>query len=190
MEAAMTLARAYATSPGWTLGNIDPTRQELARRRSTARAEASPLRIHHASPEIGPEQVASHEIFNAIQALYLSSNRPRDKQIADRIRDLNRDAIAEDERILIPSLKQLQDFFLRYPDLAFPRITLTPDGTIRVRWIQGPSHFVAIEFTGKPLVKLVAEIPRDDGQTSHHFNSDYIHNIMKLARSIGATLAQ
>jgi hypothetical protein len=188
MEAAMTLARAHATPTAWPLGNSDSMLVELARRRSTARAKASPLRIYQASPDIAPEQTLGQQIFDAIQTLYLSSNRPRDRQIADRIKALHRDAVAEDERIIVDSLKQFTAFFLRYPDLNLPKITLTPNGTIRVRWIQGPGHFVAIEFTGKPLVKLVAEIPRGDGQMAQHFSSDYIYNIMSLAHSIGAPL--
>jgi hypothetical protein len=32
-----------------------------------------------------------------------------------------------------------------------------------VRWIHGAENFIAIEFTGKTVVKLIAEIPRADG---------------------------
>ena len=113
-------------------------------------------RIAWASPEITPESADSERIFDAIQSLYLSNNRPRNRQIAARIIALYRDALAEDERILYASLRQFADFFLEHPDLSLPRITLTPDGTLRARWIQGAGSFTAIEFTGKPLVSSVS----------------------------------
>jgi hypothetical protein len=105
---------------------------------------------------------SSTKSYNAIEALYLNHNTPRDRQIADRLTALHRDALAEDERILPDSITQFRDFFLQHRDLGFPKITLTPDGTIRVRWIHGAQNFIAIEFTGK-VVKLIAEIPRADG---------------------------
>jgi hypothetical protein len=137
-------------------------------------------------PEISAERTASQQIFGAIQVLYLSSNRPRDRQIADRIATLHRDAIAEGDRILPESLGQFTDFFLEHRDLDLPKITLTPDGTLRVRWIRGPGNFVAIEFTGAPLAKMVAEIPRDNGLTARHFSSEPVKNIRPIARAIGA----
>src|SRR5947207_2504980 len=45
-----------------------------------------------------PERSDSEEIFDAIQALYLSGNTPRDRQIAERIAALHRTAISEGER--------------------------------------------------------------------------------------------
>jgi hypothetical protein len=126
-------------------------------------------------------------IFDAIQALHLSNNRPRDQQIAERITTLHRDAMAEDEHILADSLRQFRDFFLAHPDLGLPKITLTPDGTLRARWIHGPGDFVAIEFTGKPLARLIAEIPRDNALTARYFSSESIQVILAIARSIGAS---
>jgi hypothetical protein len=111
---------------------------------------------------------------------------PRDRQIADRITALHRDAIAEGDRILPDSLGQFKDFFLEHHDLDLPKITLTPDGTLRARWIHGPGSFVAIEFTGVPLAKLIAEIPRDNGLTARHFSSEPVQNIRSIARAIGA----
>jgi len=70
-------------------------------------------------------------MFDAIQALYLSSNTSRDRQIADRITALHRDALVDDEHILPASLDQFTDFFLAHPELGLPNITLTPDGTLR-----------------------------------------------------------
>lgn len=140
-------------------------------------------------PDIYTEHTTSQQIFEAIHALYLSSNRPRDRQIAERITTLHRDAIAEEERILTDSLSQFTTFFLTNPDLGLPKITLTPDGTLRARWIHGPGNFVAIEFTGEPLVKLVAEIPRDNGLTARHFSSGPVKSILSIARAIGASFA-
>ncbi len=80
-------------------------------------------------------------------------------------------------------MKQLADFFLSYRDLGLPKITLTPDGTVRVRWIQGSGNFTAIEFTGTPVAKLVAEIPRERGLTARYFFSEPIGNILTAARA-------
>jgi len=203
MEAAVTQGPAPETLPtgpfthstGTTLPaemfhTTERAQQQLAIERSivVGRTRAAPrVSFYYLSPDISPEQTASQKIFDAIQALHLSSNAPRDRQIADRITALHRDAIAEDDRICPDSLGQLKDFFLTYPDLAIPKITLTPDGTLRARWIHGPGDFVAIEFTGEPLAKLVAEIPRDNGLTARHFSSEPVQSILLIARAIGAS---
>jgi len=139
------------------------------------------------SPEIVSEYSDSLRIFNAIQALYLSSNKPRDRQIAERITQLHRDVLAEGEQISPVSLAQFTEFFLRYRELGFPRITMTPDGTLRARWIHGPESFVAIEFTGTPLVKVVAEIPREGGQIATYFAAEPFDYVEPICRAIGAS---
>jgi len=144
-------------------------------------------RIYKTLPDVPPESADNEQIFDAIQSLYLSDNKPRDRQIATRIIALYRDALAEDERILSASLRQFVNFFLAYPDLGLPRITLTPDGTLRVRWIQGAGNFMAIEFTGEPLVKLVAEIPREGGLSARYFGVEFVDDILLSARAIGAS---
>jgi hypothetical protein len=126
-------------------------------------------------------------IFDAIQDLYHSSNMPRDRYIAHRISVLHQAALAEDQQILPSSLRQFADFFLAHPDLGLPKITLAPDGTLRARWIRGPRNFVAIEFTGEPLAKLVSEIPREDNLTAAHFSSEPPKNIVSVAGAIGAS---
>lgn len=135
------------------------------------------------------ESAKGEQIFDAIQSLYLSDNRTRDRQIATRITALYRDALAEGEHILSPSLRQFANFFLAHTDVGFPRITLTPDGTLRARWIQGKDSFTAIEFTGMPLAKLVAEIPREHGLTARYFSSEPVDTILPFARAIGASFA-
>jgi hypothetical protein len=142
--------------------------------------------IHWASPNIIAEFTASQQIFDSIQALYLSSNTPRDRQIADRITSLYRDALAEDEHIRPASLTQFRNFFLSHPDLGVPKITLTPDCTLRARWIHGPENFVAIEFTGEPSAKLVAEIP---WHRDAHFGSEPVEDIVAVAQRMGASFA-
>jgi hypothetical protein len=156
----------------------------VARRMATP-----PPTFYLLSPEINHEQTAGQQIFDAIQALYLSTNTPRDRQIAGRVTALHRGAIAEGDHISPDSLIQFRDFFLAYPELGVPKITLTPDGTLRVRWIHGPGSFIAIEFTGGPLAKLLAEIPRDGGLTARHFSSEPVRNILLIARAIEASFA-
>ena len=127
------------------------------------------------------------QIFEAIAALYMSANVPRDRQIADRLTTVQRVAITEDQYILPTSLIQFAYFFLREPELALPKITLTPDGTFRARWIRSPSNFVAIEFTGEPVVKLIAEIPTGENLTTTHFSSVPLKSALSLGRAIGAS---
>lgn len=132
---------------------------------------------------------SSHQqIANTIQLLLQTYNNPRDQQIAKRLSVLWRDAVEEGEEILAGSVSQFRDFFLMHNQLGLPKITLTPDGTLRVRWIHGVGHFFAIEFTGKPLVKLVAEVPRKQGLIAQHFSSEPIENVVAFAQAIHASL--
>jgi hypothetical protein len=127
------------------------------------------------------------DIFNSIQSLYLSHNRPRDRQIAERITALHRLALEEDQHIAATSLAQFTAFFRSHPDLSLPKITLTPDCTLRIRWIHGADSFIAIEFMGGSMVKLAAEIPRKSGQISKHFASESVDSVVSVSRAIGAS---
>ncbi len=144
--------------------------------------------VYLLSPVIRDEPSSAELVYETILALHLSVNVPRDRQIAERLIQLYRDALAEDESISAASLQQFRRFFLDYPEQGMPKITLTPDSTLRARWIQGPGSFVAIEFTGHPLVKLVAEVPRD-GETSRHFSSDTPQYVVSTAIALGALFA-
>ena len=127
------------------------------------------------------------KIFNAVERLYLSNN-PQNRQIADRLITIHRDAIDEDEHINPDSIPQFAEFFLEHSDVGLPKITLTPDGTLRVRWIHGTGKFTAIEFTGKPLAKVVAEIPRGT-ETARYFISETTDNLVSAVNAIGASFA-
>lgn len=129
----------------------------------------------------------SDQIFDAIQALYLSNNNPRDRQIADRLTTLRHIASDEDQYILPSSITQMASFFLNHPALALPKITLTPDGTLRARWIKGPRNFVAIEFTGSPTAKLVAEIPVENNSSATYFSSQPLKTVVSAAQRLGAS---
>ena len=132
------------------------------------------------------ETLGLREIACAIHALQTTYDSPRDKQIAARLEDLYCDADEDGEEIRTASVVQFKDFFLKHRTLGVPKITLTPDGTLRVRWIQGPGHFFAIEFTGSPIVKLVAEVPRDHGLTARHFGAEPVDDVVSFAHKIGA----
>ena len=135
------------------------------------------------------EYTIGQRIFDAIQALYLSHNVARDRQIAQRLTTLYRAALEEDEAIRPASISQFKDFFLAHPELGIPKITLTPDGTLRARWIHGKGNFVALEFTGAQNAKLVTEIPRDNGLTATYFGSEPVENIIAVAQGMGASFA-
>lgn len=133
---------------------------------------------------------SSHQqIANTVQLLLQTYNNPRDRQIADRLNTLEKDAAEEGEEILAVSVSQFRDFFLMHRELGLPKVTLTPDGTLRGRWIRGEGHFFAIEFTGKPLLKLVAEVPRMPGVIANHFSSEPIERVIAFAQAIGVSLA-
>jgi hypothetical protein len=136
----------------------------------------------------GPEPVRGQQISNSIQALS-QNNILRNRQIADRLTALYRDALDEGDSIAEDSIRQFTDFFLAHDDLGLPKITLTPDSTLRVRWIHGDGDFTAIEFTGLTIAKLVAEIPREGGLTARYFSSEPIDSILWAARAIGASFA-
>jgi len=162
---------------------------EAIRKRGMARYRIPTVHLYTTQLNLSPEYFGSQRIFEAIQAFYQSHNNPRDRQIAERLTTLYRDTLTENESILADSVAQFAAFFLKHRDLRLPRITLTPDGTLRVRWIQGAGNFTAIEFTGEPVAKLVAEIPRESGLTARHFSSEPVNNILSIARAIGASFA-
>ncbi|HUY13590.1 MAG TPA: hypothetical protein VMX16_08170 [Terriglobia bacterium] len=157
-------------------------KKKLIARQQIPNVQSMPLNL-------SAEYPSPQRIFNAIQALYQSHNSPPARQIPDRLTALYRDAYAENQSIVADSVSQFADFFRNHRDLGLPKITLTPDGTLRVRWIHGPGNFTAIEFTGKPLAKLVAEIPREGGLTARYFTTEPIENILTAARAVGASFA-
>jgi len=152
-------------------------------------ARVSVLRSAWALPDIVAKHASGEGVFDAIQALYVSHNAARDRQIAERLMTLYRAALEEDENIRPASISQFKDFFLAHPELGLPKITLTPDGTLRARWIHGAGDFIALEFTGQQNAKLVAEIPRDNGLIATHFGSEPLENIIAVAQGMGASFA-
>jgi hypothetical protein len=140
---------------------------------------------YYTSPRIVVEGAAADQIFNTVQAFYLSPNKTRDRQIAERIIALYRDALEEEERIYPPSLRQFTEFFLTNKDLGYPIITLTPNETLRVRWIRSKDEFVAIEFTGERDAKLVAEIP--GLVPPMHFSRQSVADVVEVVRAIGGS---
>lgn len=135
-----------------------------------------------------PESNTADVIDDALHALRDTYNSARDRRIADRLDGLSVDAASEDQPIRTSSVVQFRDFFLNNRQVGVPKITLTPDGTLRVRWITGPRNFFALEFTGLGLAKIVAEIPRDHGLTAQYFVSEPISSVIVFAQAIKASL--
>jgi hypothetical protein len=131
--------------------------------------------------------IDNRQIFDAITSLYLKSNTARDRQIANRLTVLQRVAREEEQYISPNSLTQFVEFFLKEPHLALPKITLTPEGALRARWIRGPSDFISIEFSGDPIVKVIAEIPTEDNLTEAYFSSVALRRVRSFAHDIGAS---
>ncbi len=142
---------------------------------------------YYTSPKIVVEGAAADQIFNTVQAFYLSPNKARDRQIGERITALYRDALEEGERIYAPSLRQFTQFFLTNKDLGYPIITLTPNETLRARWIRSKDEFVAIEFTGEPDAKLVAEIP--GLVPPMHFSRQSVADVVEVVRAMGGSFS-
>jgi hypothetical protein len=125
------------------------------------------------------------QVFRAVNGILQSKNHDR-VRIADRLRSLYRDATDEGDEISQDSLHQFMEFFTGNPEIGLPKITLTPHSTLRARWIHGSTHFLAVEFTGRPLLKIVAEIPRDRNQVARYFFEEMCQQIMSTTRAIGA----
>jgi hypothetical protein len=198
MEATVKRAPADTHTRSFT-GSVEAARQffdaevtvaEVRARLWAKQAEqltlAAPSSLFSTLLRFVTEQSDGGRILHAIQSLYLSINRPRDRQIAERITELRRVVLDEGKHIVPESLEQFVDFFRNHPNLGFPRIFVTPNGTVRARWTRGPENFVAIEFTGKPLVRMVAEVPRD-GQTAAYFASEPVNSVVAASRAVGVS---
>lgn len=133
------------------------------------------------------EDLTKRKIFDAVRDLYLSGSL-RNRQIADRLIALHRDTISEGDQVDPKSISQFADFFIGNRDTEVPKITLTPDSTLRVRWLHGSGNFIAIEFTGKALVKVAAEVPREE-EPARYFFSESVDKVVSVGRAIGALFA-
>jgi hypothetical protein len=91
------------------------------------------------SPNFSRKYSSELQLFEAVRVLRLSSTS-RNIQIADRLVTLSKDASDEGVSILADSTKQFAEFFLTHRNLALPKITVTPDATLRVRWISGKEN--------------------------------------------------
>jgi len=168
-------------SPDAEVGEV-----ELILRRKLAERQTAPTPIYSANA-IDQDYLGKQKIFDAVKDLYLSNN-PRNRQVADRLISLHRDALTEDEHLDPDAIPQFAKFFLSYSDVALPKKSLTPHGPLRARWLHGYGDFIAIEFTGKPLAKVVAEIPRER-ETARYFFSELIESVAPVASSLGASFA-
>lgn len=110
------------------------------------------------------------------------------ESIAQRLTELCRDADDEGQPISSASLNQCKDFFSTHRDASLPKLTLSPDGTVCARWIHGPRNFIDIEFTGKRLVRIIAEVPRGEGHFSKLFSSELLERLPSLLTATGSSL--
>jgi hypothetical protein len=138
------------------------------------------------TPAFSSKYLSDQQLFDTVRMLRLN-NTERDSRIADRLTALYQDAIAESQNLLPDSIKQFREFFLAHCDLGVPKITLTPDGTLRTRWIQSNSNFAAIEFTGRQVVRFIAEIPRAGGLTARYFSSEPMDTVLQAAIALGSS---
>lgn len=140
------------------------------------------------TPAFSSKYLSDQQLFDAVRMLLLNDSE-RDSRIAGRLTTLYQDAIMESQSMLPDSIKQFADFFLTHSDPGMPKITLTPDGTLRARWIHGQNDFASIEFTGKQVVRFVAEIPRARGLTARYFSSEPIENVLPAAIALGSSFS-
>lgn len=175
---------AYNRAQALSLGSLTPTGTVP---RPWRPIEVPPQPRYYSPAAIVAQGAVAEQIFETVQAFYLSANKPRDRHIAERITTLYRAALEEDEHILPASLNQFTQFFLANKGLGFPRITLTPDGTIRVRWIRGDGDFVAVEFTGEPDAKLVTEMP--GLVPPMRFSREPLVDVIAVVKALGGSFA-
>jgi hypothetical protein len=140
------------------------------------------------TPAFSSKYLSDQQLFDAVRMLLLN-NSERDGRIAGRLTTLYQDAIMEGQSLLPDSIKQFAEFFLIHFDLGMPKITLTPDGTLRARWIHGQNDFASIEFTGTQVVRFVAEIPRARGLTARYFSSELIESVLPAAIALGSSFS-
>lgn len=93
----------------------------------------------------------------------------RAQQITARLTALVPMALDDDTPILPASLAQCQAFFASHADVPMPKLIVTPDGTLRTRWIGKDGAFVALEWTGESLVCMVIGDRGPDGALYHNF---------------------
>lgn len=100
-----------------------------------------------------------------IQTFIYRKPTPFNQQIVNRLNSLCYDALDENEEIIKPSVHQFIEFFFDNRTSILPKITLTPNGTLRARWIYSDSRFFAVEFTGNSKLKLVFQ--SDSSQSNY-----------------------
>jgi hypothetical protein len=130
------------------------------------------------------DRLSTAVVYSVIERFYLSATQ-RHRKIAERLTILYRDALEEEEVIKQSSLSNFAEFFFSNPHISLPKITLTPDGTLRTRWIQ-PRSFIALEFLGSRTVRAVCELPRGDEKGSF-FWTEPMSTVVGSAHSLGAT---
>lgn len=81
----------------------------------------------------------------------------RDQQLAARLNTLAQMAQDDGTPILPTSLAQCAAFFAAHVDASLPKLTVTPVGTLRARWIGEEGTFVALEWTGASVNVCVGE---------------------------------
>jgi hypothetical protein len=184
-----TLSSSSSTSFDLTLSSSPETSNHKEWRKLIARlTHAHALRLPLSGERHILDQQPRSEIFNILTLFYQRLASNRDRKIADRLSALSKDAQDEDEYMVPSSLGQLIEFFQQNLNVAIPKITLTPDGTLRARWINGPNKFLAIEFTGGMLVRVVAEVPRQDGSVARYFFLEHYSRMVLFASYIGLSL--
>ena len=106
------------------------------------------------------------QLCDAIEALS-SNNTPRNQQIIDRIKAIYCPKGNIYLNIVSASLEQFTKFFLELPEIDLPKITLTLDGNLKVRWIYSEGNYISIEFIGGPTIKLVADMTLEFSKILH-----------------------
>ena len=97
--------------------------------------------------------------FEITEKLYMSGHR----KVADRLNQLYKFTVEEDETISIASVQQFAAFLTSRPNVLHPSLVVTPDRTVRAIWQKSPRTFVKITFGERHLVKYVMFIEGDDG---------------------------
>ncbi|MFQ6613374.1 MAG: hypothetical protein ACE5D1_00890 [Fidelibacterota bacterium] len=104
------------------------------------------------------------EVQNLIYRIRILSYLAYREYLANRLLVLNFDAKEEDRDcsgIALESLRSFYNFFLLYPGLKCPVISLTPDNNIYASWRDDRNHLFSVHFLSGGKVHFVIFKPND-----------------------------
>jgi hypothetical protein len=102
-----------------------------------------------------------HPVDQFLGQLVASAGTQAERRLAERLRYLL--TAYRDEQdgasYSLPSLKGLLEFLRQAPGLAYPAVTVTPEGLLYATWKQPPDKVFSVEFMDEQQVRFVVIRP-------------------------------